>query len=347
MVNRLVSVIMSTHNTDDRFLKESVGSILRQSYKNIELILIVDGGRKNDCLAEFKDKRMRVIAHRDSLGLAARLNEGFLLAKGDYVARMDSDDYSLPNRISDQVRFMESNKSIDICSTFAKQFGSDDKYMINPNISDEYISSQLFFSNAIIHPTVMFRSKSIRKHQIRYNASFKCSQDYELWSRLSDHCRFAIVPKLGLMYRVHGEQITSKKKSEQAKYYREAIKGNYKRLGICDFSVNYAEALCGRDDSISIDGLILFVQNCLSWNDKSGVYDSAVFRKLLYRRLFIECCRKNLFLKGLKFFNTYVVLYSFRKKYYRLKCKRQLRNNRQYMKELKRLPADMVNSMVR
>ena len=92
----LVSVIMSTYNTDSEMLKESINSILNQTYKNIELIIVNDGSNKDDLkvIKSFNDNRIRVVNNKVNEGLAISLNKAIDISNGIYIARMDSDDIS-------------------------------------------------------------------------------------------------------------------------------------------------------------------------------------------------------------------------------------------------------------
>ena len=320
MNEKLVSVIMSTCNTDEQYLLRAVESILMQTYKNIELILIIDGGDNVDCLSKYNDNRLHIIRHKNSLGLANRLNEGISLARGDYIARMDSDDYSLPDRLERQVCFMEENPEIDICSTFAKKFGDSDAIVINPYTKSSYICARLFVSNFIIHPTVMFRKESIKKYDIKYNQSYRYSQDYELWARLSNECTFAIIPRIELLYRVHSHQVSKAKKEIQENYFGETVSANLERLGLSRNDIKYIEVLGGRGKLTDAKKLRLFVDRCLLSNGNIHIYNQKVFKRVLYRCVFIVFLREHKLCLSFRYFRWHVFGYSFRKLFLRTKC---------------------------
>lgn len=123
-MNPVVSVVMSVYNGGP-FLTEAIGSILSQSYADFECIIIDDGSTDNsaDIIASHRDRRFRVITHAENAGLAARLNEGVAAASGRYVARMDADDISLPDRFARQVEFMQAHPHVGACGTWVEVAG--------------------------------------------------------------------------------------------------------------------------------------------------------------------------------------------------------------------------------
>lgn len=231
----LVSIIMSTYSTPKEYLKESIESILNQTYTNFEFIIICDGECDDiNIINSYDDKRIKVIKHDKNRGLPYSLNEGINVAKGKYIARMDSDDISFENRIYNQVKYMEKNKSIDICSMFCKEIGNSNKKRVLPYTNDEYIKTYLVFQNLIVHPLVMFRRDFLLKNKIKYDEHFVNSQDYALWCTCKDYGKFAIIKKVGLKYRIHGGQISTQKKQQQYNYYVEILKSNLTKVGIED-----------------------------------------------------------------------------------------------------------------
>ena len=174
----LVSVIMPTYNTPEEYLKKSIESILNQSYSNIEFIIICDGCIEDEKIIEnYKDNRIKIIRHTKNEGIAKSLNKAIDIAKGKYIARMDSDDISLKNRIKMQVQYMEKNKNIMVCGMDAKCIGETKRIKSTYNIRPQEVEIQLLYMNCMIHPTVMLRKSFLDENNIRYNEDFQCSQD--------------------------------------------------------------------------------------------------------------------------------------------------------------------------
>lgn len=209
-----ISVVMSNYNTNNEYLKLAVNSILNQTFKDFELI-IVDDASDNDnlqILEEYRDKRIKLIKNNKNLGLAANLNTAISLAKGEYIARMDTDDISMPSRLEKQFNYLEKHPDIGVLGTSAIFFGKRKriKKMLE---NHEDIKSNLLFQNQLIHPSVMIRKELFELEM--YNNSFKTAQDYELWSRLIWVTKFHNLSEILLKYRTHAGQITISKQNEQ------------------------------------------------------------------------------------------------------------------------------------
>ena len=218
----------------DTFLKESIESILNQTYRNFELILIDDGStdRTPVMLDNYSDhdKRIRVF-HQPHSGLIKSLNKGLELAKGKYLARMDADDISLPERLEKQAAYLENNPEVGVCGTWAKKFGLPNKNQtIKMPTSPEEIKSGLLFNNTLIHPTVMMRLSSLRKYNLYYCEDHLSAEDYGLWLRCSFNFSLANIPQVLLNYRVRKESVTSQvfSRSESYQHRYAAIKRVYK-----------------------------------------------------------------------------------------------------------------------
>src|SRR3989338_5597380 len=114
-----ICVIMSVYNGLP-YLKEAVKSILNQTYKNFEFIIVDDASRDKtwQFLKSLKDKRVKLIQNKKNLGLAASLNIAIRLAQGDFIARMDADDISLSNRFEEQIKYLTKHQEIDLCGTW-------------------------------------------------------------------------------------------------------------------------------------------------------------------------------------------------------------------------------------
>ena len=124
----LISVIMPNYNTSVEYLSLAVDSILSQTYENFEFIIIDDCSTDEsvDYLASITDPRVRVIRNDVNRGITASLNVALDNARGDYIARMDSDDVSLPERFEKQIAFMEANPDVIVCGTWIQSFGGAD-----------------------------------------------------------------------------------------------------------------------------------------------------------------------------------------------------------------------------
>lgn len=206
-----ISVVMSVYN-GEKFLKESVSSILNQTYRDFEFIIIDDGSTDSslEILRDFKkeDSRIKLVS-RENKGLTRSLNEGIKLAQGEYIARMDSDDISMPERFEKQIAFLEKNKDIALCGTWAiniDENGNEIGKYKTPIMSKE-IKKTILFHNPFIHPSVMIRKEIINNIGV-YNEKIKYAQDYEYWLRVIKKNKVANLDDFLLKYRIGKKSMT-------------------------------------------------------------------------------------------------------------------------------------------
>jgi glycosyltransferase involved in cell wall biosynthesis len=204
----LVSVILPVYNAD-RFLSLAIESILNQTYKNFELIAIDDGSRDNslDILKKYakKDKRIKIIHNQKNQNIANSLNKGIKIAKGQYIARMDADDQSLPNRIESQVKYLLKHQNIVILGGQCKTIDINNKIIgrkLFP-VTNNRICEALYYENPIQHPTVIFNKKLIPKNFSWYNPTLPPAEDYDLFFRLAQFGKFHNLKKYVLKYRLY------------------------------------------------------------------------------------------------------------------------------------------------
>ena len=295
----LVSVIMSTKDTKLDMLKDSINSIINQ---NFEFIIVCDGSKDDyDFISKIKDKRIKIIKHEVSLGLTKSLNEALKICKGKYIARMDSDDYSLKDRLKIQVEFLESNLDIDICGTYAKHFGDKNDFIIDLFNKTYEKKAELFIYNRIIHPSIMIRKSFIENNNIIYNENFKYAQDYELWARCCMSTNIYVIPKVCLKYRIHNAQISTAKVKEQNELCKNIYLSNLKRLSdnFKEEDIKYLLYLSKKDTTTNISkkDIQIFINNIIELNKEKNIYDSKSLRKILYYRYFVSNLKRLNFLE--------------------------------------------------
>lgn len=211
----MVSVVMSVYREPLDWLHQSIDSILKQSFSDFEFIIICDNPNYEEgiqLLKEYaiKDSRIRLFFNDANIGLTRSLNKGLGFAKGQYVARMDADDMSKPERLERQICFLESHPEVDICGSNAKMFGSRDDVICCPQ-NNEQVS--LFLDNCFVHSAVMMK-KAVA--DLRYNEECKAAQDYELWFRAQQHgFIFYNLQEELVLYRISKGQVSQKNKSIQ------------------------------------------------------------------------------------------------------------------------------------
>ena len=215
-MNPRVSVVMSVYN-GQAFLAEALNSILRQSLRELELIVVNDGSkdRSSQILSAFarRDSRMRVL-EQPNAGLANALNRAITQARGEWIVRMDADDWSPPNRIERQLAWMQTTGA-DLGGCAVQSFG---RLRLSSTLrypgTHEQILMRLLFNSAFSHPTVMMRKAWAQR--LPYDVSFDTAQDYELWTRMAAAgARMTNCPEVLLRYRRSLGQATVVKRLRQ------------------------------------------------------------------------------------------------------------------------------------
>jgi len=194
---------MPVFNGENHIL-EAIESILGQSYSDFELLVVDDHSTDStgDIVREYceRDPRIRSVRNQEAKGIVGALNTGLGLARGEYLARMDADDISLPTRLEKQHDFLEKHHDISVCGTNMELFGAQQFVWRLPQ-DHEAIRAGLIFTVFIAHATVMMRRSALEEYHYRYDPDYGYAEDYELWSRLSERYRFANLPDVLYRYR--------------------------------------------------------------------------------------------------------------------------------------------------
>jgi len=232
----LVSVVMPVYNAE-AFLKEAIDSILTQSYRHFEFIIVDDCSQ--DLSAEIirnftdQDSRIRPVYLAQNRGTGGALNAGIAVAKGQFVARMDADDIALPERFATQVAWIRKT-GIEVCGSCVKTFGVENRIMWFPE-KHEAVRNEMLFRCALIN--VMLLAEVAKKNP--YNESLYF-EDYELWTRLALKHRMGNVPQVLLKYRIHPEQRHIR--------YSSVAREELKQLSTSYLKTVYADAWDGDED---------------------------------------------------------------------------------------------------
>jgi glycosyltransferase involved in cell wall biosynthesis len=209
-----VTVLMPVFNCA-MYIREAVESILNQTYTNFEFLIIDDASTDEtvSILKSYTDSRIQLIEKPFNTGLTNSLNQGLRIAKGKYIARMDGDDISLPERFDKQVSFLESHPEVVLCGSWFSIIGSDWVKKLPEHHDD--IQLTLLRRNCIAHPSVMIRKHILDKFDVFYEVSKEPTEDYALWVRLSSLGKLHNLQDPLLNYRVHTSQVSSKRVEER------------------------------------------------------------------------------------------------------------------------------------
>jgi glycosyltransferase involved in cell wall biosynthesis len=207
----LVSVVMSVYNRAG-FVGEAIESIMGQSFPDFELIVVNDGSTdgSGEIIERYTraDTRLRAF-DQPNRGLVCTANRGCALARGKYIARLDSDDVAISNRLERQVEFLERRPEVAVLGggryLLGKRGPSHEAGL--PAEDDRTIRERLPRCNCLVHSTVMMRTAVFRAVG-GYRQAFPPAEDYDLWLRISEHYQLANLPYPLVYYRVHPQQAT-------------------------------------------------------------------------------------------------------------------------------------------
>lgn len=268
----LVSILMPVYKTAT-YLQEAIDSILSQSFSDFELIVLNDCSPDNaeDILDIYDDPRIVRYRGAENQGLSNVLNIGLDMAKGEYIARMDSDDISLPNRLKTQVDYLESHPDIDLCSCGMQLFGAKDETWIRESDPEKVKITALFFS-PILHASSVWRKDSFERNDLRFRQEMVPAEDYDMWTRaLVKGLKLINLPTVLYKYRIHPTQATLQTEKTTAKC-RE-IQLEYLKATVPSLSEEMREAFPDKLWPVFFANL------------KSNFYD----KKLLAKRFFKLC----------------------------------------------------------
>jgi len=204
--NPRITVLMPVYNVES-FIKESIVSILNQSYSDFELLIIDDASTDDTVnrIIEFSDSRIKLIKKPKNLGLIDSLNLGIKLAKGQYIARMDGDDISTPDRFQKQLDILLNNPEIKACGCWLQRFGNHGKIIKHKEFHEEIVA-ELLMQCSMSLGSVMFEKKALESYSFDENK--KHVEDYDFWSRVSWICKLYNIQEVLYYYRSHDTQVT-------------------------------------------------------------------------------------------------------------------------------------------
>lgn len=201
----LITVIICSYNAG-QYLADSVQSVLQQTYPHWELLLIDDGSTDNSIepIAQLQEARIRIIRHAQNRGIAESRKEGIELAAGKYCCWLDADDIALPNRLQQQVSWLEQHPDTVLCAMQAHIINEQGQWQQQPapGISDAALKAAMFFRFPFINSTVAMPTAAARQ-AADTSVDYKQAEDYILYSRLMQSGRFVCLPHAGIGYRIH------------------------------------------------------------------------------------------------------------------------------------------------
>lgn len=259
-IENKISVILPVYNSEE-FISESIKSIINQSYKCFELIIINDGSTdktKEICESFLKKDKRIVLINNTHKGLTASLNEAIRISNGKYIARQDSDDISLPNRFEIQMKWFEKNKNGVLCGSDCKILNDDNRFKQNKAIqfSDYLIKKRLTYTNCFVHSSVIYLRKYAEKFGF-YDENLEFAQDYDLWWKLSTVGRVGNIRNKLVIIRDRKNSISRNKSDQQTlSFINSCVKFYSFRKGLININEN-KELIYFEKNKITKDIVIL------------------------------------------------------------------------------------------
>jgi len=284
----LISVVMPVFNCDS-FIAKSVESILGQTLRDFELIIIDDCSTDKtvEFIKGYQDSRITLIQKPENSGLVASLNLGIELARGKFIARMDGDDISDSRRFEKQVAFLNSNPEVMLCGAWLQLLGTEEiiKYPADP----ENIKIALLDYCALAHPVIMMRKDFITTNKLYYDQGFECAEDYDLWTRAVSVGKLTNIPQVLLFYRIHDNQVTVREQ------YKQAKNSNLCRLRmlcypiteISDTDIEMGELIVESkqiNDVAQLQRVVNWLDRLFNHNIKAGFYPRNEFNQFVKKK---------------------------------------------------------------
>ena len=225
MKNPKVTVLMSVYN-GGKYLQEAIDSILGQTFKDFEFLIINDGStdKTGEILKSYNDPRIKIINNNKNIGLTKSLNKGLKLARGEYIARQDADDISLPTRFEEELKFFEKNSNVALVGTDYFLINEKDEiiHTVNCFTENRKLKEKLLEGNQFAHGSIIFKKECVEKVGM-YREEFKFAQDFDFTLRISEEFDVANIPKSLYKWRINIDSVSVKKKTLQDKYALLAI----------------------------------------------------------------------------------------------------------------------------
>jgi len=203
-----LSIISSVFNGQEH-LEKSIKSVLEQTFKDFEFLIIDDKSTDEtlECLKKYNDPRIKIFENQKNIGLTKSLNKLIDVSNGEIIARIDLDDFCERDRFEKQINFLDQNKDFGMVTSCYKAVDQNEKELYShcPCLDPILLKWSLIFRNNIRHSTVMWRKELDEK----YNEDFKYAQDYEMWSKIARKTKIGVLPDITTNIMCHNKAITS------------------------------------------------------------------------------------------------------------------------------------------
>ncbi|MGX8699420.1 MAG: glycosyltransferase family 2 protein [bacterium] len=265
---------------------------MNQTFREFEFIIVDDCSTNGSdaYLRSLDDPRVKLIWNKENMGVTRSLNVGLRAAKGKYIARMDSDDISLPERFQKEYDYMEAHPACVLCGTNWEQFGYYNGPFYNQIKSQEEYRARMLFANpGPRHPTAFFRHDTLLENGIEYDENFRYSQDYRIFSVICNYGEVHILDDILLKYRTHAEQISEKHRATQIQcsmsVQRDLLLKLIEDMTEEELVMHYRHSYGNFADAKISDDIIRWYKRLEAANQQKKLYDPNELRKAILIRI--------------------------------------------------------------
>jgi len=319
----LLSVIMPVYNAE-QFVAQAIGSILHQTYDNLELIIVDDGSSDNsvNVIQSFKDDRIKLYRNDGNHGIVYSRNKGLKLAKGDYIGMFDADDVAYPEKFEEQIAFFGQHNDYGMVGSWAKFIDEQGKQVPGRwklRASPEMIPAIMLFQNYFLQSAVLYRKECISKYSFR--EGFDILEDYLIWIEITRDFKAWNLQKYLVNYRIHDDGVTKKYSEEKLEKEKKVFWKQLMNLGIDATEHELDLHLLIRNEKPvteinTLKSIEKWLLKIIVRNEDMGVYDHKILIHVIFNR-WVKVCYKasRLSFKMVYHFFTSQILYIFIKNY--------------------------------
>lgn len=283
-----VSVVLPCYNAG-KYIEQAVRSMMTQTYGNLEIIIVDDcsADESADILKRLaiEDSRITVLRNETNLKIVACLNKGIQIASGKYIARMDADDVSMPDRIAKQIAFLEANENIAACGSnyiIIDEEGNKTGKVVFESKPD-LLKAELLFFSAFAHPAVTMRADAAKEAGL-YKPGMVPAEDYEFWLSIAEKFEMANLPEYLLLYRWHGNNVSVVQKKNLTEAMTKACMIHIHSFGFAGVFLNYhVKFLNGTwymaTTADEINDFAKWKKALMKKNEEAKLFDSTALRK--------------------------------------------------------------------
>ncbi len=294
----MVTVLMPVYNAE-KYVGEAIESILNQTYRDFEFLIINDGSTDNSStiIQSYKDERIRVLNLEQNVGLVKALNIGLNEIHSEYIVRTDADDISLPSRIETQINFMQQHKNVGVCGSWFDTMNDAEKKSdgVRYLSSDEEIRLKHLYQIHLSHGTAIFRSAVLKENSIFYSSFFEHAEDYDIFDRIGIVTQLANIQQVLYLVRQHDTNVSKTFGHVQKDNSLGVKRRIFKRLGLIDITdveINMYQELQHQNYHQLADRqkeVLLLLKKMFNSNDETAMFNHEFFRNHLSTLWFHYC----------------------------------------------------------